>query len=222
MKSEIWDSSATHQEVEVKLDGHAVELPTERRSLNAIRSYLETLALEQQRILCSFTVDGAQANLSQSSWSQKSFVRVEGKTVSLDRMPLQSIETAMHQIHEAREQVHSAVVNVLINDGVMAREFWWGLTKDLKSPLLTLSLVPESVCGPANGCASLHQLRKWQLQQLASLIKRVDEACWSEDSSVLSNALENHVLPWLDSLQESLDLWHETVSAGVRAGRCSA
>jgi hypothetical protein len=147
---------------------------------------------------------------------------VEGKTVSLDRMPLQLIETAMHQVSDAREQVHSAVVNVLINDGVMAREFWWALTKDLKAPLLTLSLVPESVCGPANGCASLHQLRKWQLQQLASLIKRVDEACWSEDTNILSDALENNVLPWLDSLQQSLDLWHETVAAGVRAGRFAA
>jgi hypothetical protein len=222
MKSELREISATHHEVEVKLDGHSIELPTERRSLNAIRSYLETLALEQQRILCSFSVDGAQTNLAQPSFSQRSFLRVDAKTISLDRMPLQLIETAMHQVAEAREQVHSAVVNVLINDGVMAREFWWGLTKDLKAPLLTLSLVPESVCGPANGCASLHQLRKWQLQQLASLIKRVDEACWSEDSNVLSDALENNVLPWLDSLQQSLDLWHETVAAGVRVGRYPA
>jgi len=222
MKSEIWDSPATHRGVEVTLDGHSVELPSERRSLNAIRSYLETLALEQQRILCSVIVDGAPTNLAQSPPVQKSFTRVEGKTIGLERMPLQLIETAMHQVSEARELVHSAVVHVLINDGVMAREFWWNLTKDLKAPLLTLSLVPETVCGPATGCASLHQLRKWQLPQLASLIKRVDEACWSEDTNVLSNALENQVLTWLDSLQQSLDLWRETIAAGVRAGRYSA
>ena len=221
MKSEIWDSSATHRGVEVTLDGQLVEIPLERRSLNAIRSYLEALALEYQRILCSFSVDGAETHLAQSASAQKSFTRVEGKTISLERMPLQLIETAMHQVSRAREQVHSAVALIMINDGHMAREFWWTLTKDLKSPLLTLSLVPESDCGPANGRASLSQLRRWQLQQLASLIKLVDEACWSENANVLSNALENHVLNWLDSIQESLELWHETVAAGVRVGRYS-
>ena len=221
MQSGIGNSPATQREVVVTLDGQAVTLPSERRSLNAIRSYLETLALEHQRILCSFNVDGAQAIFSQASLTQKPFARIEARTISLERMPLQLIETALHQIYQAREQVHSVVVLVLINDGVMARESWWNLAKDLKAPLLTLSLVPEWVCGPANGRASLCQLRKWQLQQLASLIRRVDEACWSEDTNVLSDALENRVLPWLESLQDSLELWHETVAAGIRAGRYS-
>jgi hypothetical protein len=221
MQSEIGNTPATHREVVVTLDGLAVTLPSERRSLNAIRSYLETLALEHQRIVSSFRVDGVQANFTPASLTQKSFARVDARTISLDRLPLQLIETAMQQICQAREQVHSAVVCVLINDGVMARESWWNLARELKAPLLTLSLVPEWVCGPANERGSLGQLRKWQFQQLASLIKRVDEACWSEDTHVLSNALENHVLPWLDSLHASLELWHETVAAGVRAGRYS-
>lgn len=73
------------------------------------------------------------------------------------------------------------MVLVLINEGVGAREFWWRLAPDLKAPLLTLSLVPEFACGPANGRASLTQLRKWQLQQLAGIIREVDEAWWTED-----------------------------------------
>jgi len=45
-------------QIEVSLDGLPVALPAERHSTVGIRAYLEMLALEQQRILCSFTIDG--------------------------------------------------------------------------------------------------------------------------------------------------------------------
>jgi len=44
-----------------------------------------------------------------------------------------------------------------------------------------------------------------------------DEACDSADTIPLSNALENRVLPWLQSLSELISLWHETVLAGSRS-----
>ena len=103
----------------------------------------------------------------------------------------------------------------MINDGVVAREVWWEVARKLKEPLLTLSLLPDSVYQPVAGCASLLQLRKWQLQQLAAIINDVDEACWSTPAA-LSNALENRVLPWLDKLQQTIFLWHQTVLAGLR------
>ena len=56
----------------------------------------------------------------------------------------------------------------------MARELWWNLARQLKEPVLTLSLLPDNACGPANGRASLTQLRKWQLEQIAAIIKDVD------------------------------------------------
>jgi hypothetical protein len=56
------------------------------------------------------------------------------------------------------------------------------------------------------------QLRKWQLQQLAVIIKDVDETCWSPTPMALSSALERRVLPWLDGLRATLDLWHETLA----------
>jgi hypothetical protein len=107
------------------------------------------------------------------------------------------------------------VTLVLVNNGSMAREFWWSLTHELKAPLLTLCLLPDDICGPANGRASLTQLRSWQLQQLGNLIRDVDEACHSEDTILLSDALENRVLPWLQSLHEHISLWHQTVAAGA-------
>lgn len=210
-----FNSPATQRKINVTLDGQRVDLPAERRSLNAIRAYLEALAMEQQRILCAFSIDGRPASLTQLPAHGNEFVSVAAETVDLDDLPRQLIQTALQQTAQAREQALEAVLLVLINEGVVAREFWWKLASDLKAPLLTLSLVPESVCGPANGRASLTQLRKWQLQQLAGIIRNVDEACWTEDPNYLSNALENRVLPWLDKLHESLDLWHKTALAGA-------
>ena len=87
----------------------------------------------------------------------------------------------------------------------------------LKEPLLTLSLLPENQCGPANGRASLLQLRKWQLQQLGGIIQDVDAVADSADTTELSAALERRVLPWLENLHDSLRMFLETVLAGLRA-----
>jgi hypothetical protein len=215
MRSDTFEIPATHQQIEVRLDGLPIQVPAERRSLVAIRSYLETLALEHQRIICAFSVDGQRANLGQALANRRSFRRVDAKTIHLDQMPLQFLETALRQVAHARERVASAVTLVLVNDGRLAREFWWSLTQELKEPLLTLCLLPDDICGPANGRASLTQMRKWQLQHLGNIIRDVDEACHSEDTILLSNALENRVLPWLQSLQEHISLWHQIVTAGA-------
>jgi hypothetical protein len=206
--------------VEVKLDGTLVAVPAERRSFNAIRSYLESLALQQQRILCWLTVDGEPVNLTQPRRSAKQFGHVEAETMDLNEVPAQLIKAALQQTGAVRSRVQSAVEQVLINNRQGARELWWGLSTALKEPLLTLSLLPESICGPDNGRASLLQLRKWQLQQLGCVIKDVDDACQSEDTTVLSDALEKRALPWLDNLHESLQMWIEAISPDAHAAAC--
>jgi hypothetical protein len=212
------DKSDNSNPIKVILDGLSMELPSERRSLNGIRSYLETVALEQQRILCVFSIDGQRVNLAQPLNNHGGFCRVDAETIALDEMPLQILQTAFQQTEDARERVESALALVLINDGVVARELWWNLVKELKDPVLTLSLMPDNFCGRLDGGASFTQLRKWQLQQIAAIIKDVDAACHAEDTTLLSNALENHVLPWLQSLRELIMLWHRTASAGARLG----
>ncbi len=201
------DSPLTQGDIEVMLDGLPVGLPSGRRSLTAIRSFLETLAMERQRILCTFNVDGQPANLTQSFGSRADFFRVEAESIDLDEMPLQLLKTA-------RQQTADAVV--LINEGQMAREFWWNLAKELKEPLLTLSLLPENTSMQPQGGATFSQLRKWQLQQLAAIIRDVDEACQNDDTTALSNSLENRALPWLQKLHELICLWLDTASAGSR------
>jgi hypothetical protein len=198
-------------EVAVTLDGSSVEIPAERRSFVSIRSYLESLALQQQRIVCSIIVDGQNVNLTNARIAPRPFARVEAETMSLNEVPIQLIKAALQQTSQVRSRVQTAIEVVLINDGANARELWWHVSTAFKEPLLTLSLLPDTICGPANGGASLTQLRKWQLQQLGDVIRDVDEACHAEDSIALSEALESRALPWLEKLQESLHLWHETI-----------
>lgn len=208
--------SPTPPDVEVRLDGLPVELPLDQRSFAGIRSYLESLALRQQRVLCALNVDGESVNLTQPRAS-KTFSRIEGETMGLHEVPNQLIKAALQQTTTVRARVQSAVELVLINEGSHSRELWWHIATALKEPLLTLSLLPDHVCGPVTGGASPMQLRQWQLQQLGYVIQDVDAACRAEDASTLSDTLEKRVLPWLDNLRESLLLWQEAISSGSPA-----
>ena len=220
MSDSASDSIPSPATFEVILDGRTIPIPAERRSINAIRCYLEILAMAQQRILITFAVDGEPTKFASADGKKFSVHRISGETVDLKDMPAHLLETSLQQTADARAQVEQAVSLVLINDRHLARVLWWNLTRKLKEPLLTLSIVPETICRPNEaGGASPLQLRRWQLQQLAVIIKEVDAACWAADPMALSNALETRVLPWLESLEELINLWHCTVLAGVRAGR---
>jgi len=216
MYADTIDPSCVREDVEILLDGSPVKLPPGRRSLNGIQSYLETLALERERVLCHLSIDGLPTNLSRPT-NKRNFARVEAQTFRLDDMPLQLIRTALDQTAHAQSEVHSAISVVLVKEGLVAREFWWNLARQLKQPLLTLTLMPENLCGHAYAGVSPTQLRKWQLQQLGMIMKDIDEACWADDPRILANALESRVLPWLESMQATLELWLETLLAAPRA-----
>jgi len=201
--------SASVSVLEVKLDGMTLEVPSERRSFAAVRSYLESFALRQQRILCALNVDGEPVNLTEPRHTSKQFTCIEGETMSLNEVPTQLISAALQQTATVRTQVQSAVELVLINDSRRARELWWSLATALKEPLLTLSVLPEHIINSTDGSASVAQLRKWQLEQLGKVIQDVDDSCDAEDPTVLSDALEKRALPWLDNLHASLKLWLE-------------
>jgi hypothetical protein len=218
MREGYLNAPGARGEIEIMLDGLPVSLPSGRRSLNAIHCYLETLALERQRVLCSLSVDGLPVNLSLPLIYQKAFSRIEAETIALKETSILILKRALQQAEHIRECVETAITLVLINDVHVGRELWWNLARQLKEPVLTLSLLPDSVCGQANDRASLTQLRKWQLEQVAAIIKAVDKTCCSKDAMPLSDALENRVLPWLHELGEFISLWHETVMAGFRLG----
>ena len=222
MRENPFDDSGVCDEVEVVLDGLPVELPSGRHSLGAIRCHLEALALERQRILYSLSLDGQPVNLALPLPGQGNFFRVEAGTVALEETSLLLLKKAFQQTDYARECVETALTLVLINGGPVAREVWWNLALILKEPVLTLSLLPDTVGGWPGGQAPPTQLRKWQLEQIAVIIRDVDEVCHSKDAIPLSDALENRVLPWLQNLSGLISLWHETVLAGSRLGiRCA-
>jgi len=203
--------SVPHGGIEVKLDGLSLEIPAERHTLGGICSYLESIALHQQRILCSLAVDGAPINLTQPPDDATPFASIEAETMGLNDVPAQLIKAALAQTISLRDRVQSAVGVVLINERKQALELWWGLSLALKEPLLTLSLLPEAIYKGGEGQASLTQLRKWQIEQLGAVIQDVNSACEWNNSTVLSDVLETRVLPWLNNLQASLELWFETM-----------
>lgn len=213
------------QSVKVLLDGQPITVPNERRSPGAIRVFLEALAMENHRVLCSFNVAGETGHPAKKVHSRgvafaypakNAGLHITARTVSLNEMPARMLETALQETAHARAAVEAAVTLVLINDGAVARELWWDLARTLKEPLLTLSLLPETIYQQPAGCASLQQLRQWQLQQLAAILRDVDEACWQPETDALSHALEYRALPWLNKLHETIRLWHQTVLVGLR------
>jgi hypothetical protein len=133
--------------------------------------------------------------------------------MELGNRTLLILKTALEQTTRTMRRVTSAITRVLINEAPVAREIWWSLANELREPILTLSLLPDNVCGPNHGQASFTQLRKWQLEQLAAIIRDVDDVCTSEDTSSLSDALATHVLPWIEGQFEVIQLWLETAGA---------
>ena len=209
--SEFVESSG---EIRVTLDGETMVLPSGRNSLGAIRSYLESVALASQRVLAEFAVDGCAVNLSMPL-DNLSFRRVDAITVPLSELPLLLLTTAGQQVGRARASVETALTLVLINSPSKASELWWHIAWQLKEPVLTLSLMPEHLCQVWFG-TSFHKLRHWQLEQIAIIVQRVDEACESQNNIRLSDALEKLVLPWLDKTSEHIQLWLDAAQAGAR------
>ena len=218
MRNGSFESLDHDDQIAVYLDGLPVEIPAGRNSPNSIRCFLETLALENQRVLCALNIDGRPANLAHPLPRFGKFFRIDAESVALEESVLLLLKTAFQQTSHARECVETGLTLVLINDAQMARELWWNLACLLKEPVLTLSLLPDHLCGQTNGGASLKQLRKWQLEQVAAIIRYVDRACQTGDTIQISDALENRVLPWLVKLGELIQLWHETALAGSRLG----
>ena len=100
--SEAHLGSVAKDAPEVFLDGFRVSLPKARRSVASIRAYLERLALEQQRILCSFHVVEDYPTGDQQRRADKPQTRVEALTIDLTQTPLYLILTAREQAAQAK------------------------------------------------------------------------------------------------------------------------
>lgn len=202
--------------LEVMFDGKSVEIPDGCRSIVAIRCYLERLAMEQQRFLWTLEVEGPLLEAASTSGGISRSLRVTAKTTSLNELPSQIILTARFQVAAASSSVESLVGQVLINNIGQARELWWRAAQDLKAPLLTLSTFTATTGHPRHGGASAMRLRRWQLEQLATIMKEVDQVARSKGTMELATVLEQRVLVWLSGLGQLLDLLHATLLAEER------
>jgi hypothetical protein len=203
-------------DVLVTLDCEAISLPAGRNTLASVRSYLETMALANQRVLAEISVDGFSVDLAQPL-DQISFRRLDALTVPLSELPLLLLTTARHQVDRVKATVEATLTLVLINPPTTARELWWKLACQLKEPVLTLSLMPEQLCQIWCG-TTFQKLRRWQLEQIAIIVERVDATCAAPDTIGLSDALETMVLPWLENLGDHIRLWQDAMQAGARLG----
>lgn len=174
--------------------------------------------MEQQRVICAMTIDGHAINLSQPLNNLETFYRIDAETAALEDHELMVLRTALQQTDYAREYVETALTLVLINEMSVVKELWWNLGLQLKQPILTLSLLPAELAGAVRAGVPLKKLRKWQLEQVASIIREVDLSCSTGDTVQVSDAMENRVLPWLCRMQELIRLWLETAMAASRLG----
>ena len=205
------------EKIQVTLDGETVKIASSCGSLNSIRSLLETLALEKQRILSNFAVDGIPVHLAQPLESGTGFFRVDAESIPLGELPLLLLASAQQQAERIQADIEKALTLVLINSQSAASEIWWGIARQLKEPILTLSLMPESVCKLCS-TVSFERLRQWQLQQIAAIIREVNAVCERGDSIGISDALERRVLPWVQKLSDLIQLWLQAVSASYELG----
>lgn len=203
--------------IHVTLDGATVKVPAGRCSLNSVRCLLETLALEKQCVLASLSVDGQPADLALSPPGTADFFRVAAESIPVGELPLLLLTTAQQQVDRVREAIEKALTLVLINNRSTARELWWSIARQLKDPILTLSLMPEQVCKLCSS-VSFERLRKWQLEQVAAIVREVDAVCESGDNITISDVLERRVLPWVQKLTDLVRLWYQAVSAGYQLG----
>src|ERR1700712_5556434 len=97
MKDGSFESLAGNDEIAIFLDGLPVEIPIGRSTPNSIRCYLETLALESQRVLCALHIDGYPTNLALPLPRFGKFSRIEAESVALDESILLLLKTAFQQ-----------------------------------------------------------------------------------------------------------------------------
>src|ERR1700744_2046887 len=105
MRARLGDLPGADGEVQIFLDGLPVDTPLECRSLNTIRSFLETILLKQQRGL----------NLSMTFNQPGPFHRVEAESVSLEDSEILLLKTALQQVGHIRVCVETTLTLVLIN-----------------------------------------------------------------------------------------------------------
>lgn len=209
MQSPANNKQPTIPRVQVTLDGQAVDLSLKQgKSLHAIRTRLETMALKRNRVLFSLTVNGVPVSLGESMSPFKTFHKVAARTISFSQLSFQLIGVAADQVNTLHERVERMALQVMINEWSKAEEMWWDLMPDLKDPLLTLSFVPQAIEMLPHGQDISARAVKRFTDDLVLILEDIDAILERQELLEFSDALENDLLPWLRSLGHCLYKFH--------------
>ena len=187
--------------IEVIMDGKPLELPEHiKGSLTAIRSYLESLALQHGRVVSFFTVDGVIINIIEESIEIKGMQRVKADTISFDELTRQLISTSCDRLKQLHVIAESAITQVLINDWPEVQKLWEKWQPDFKSPILVVSFLRE-LCGVRlDELSCCNQTLGRHLTFFNPLIDDVEAVVATKNILQFSNLLEERYAPWLRQL----------------------
>ena len=190
----------------VTLDGKTLEVPQHvQDSLPAIRSYLELMALEQQRVVSVLSVDGQLVNLQCPRLEPAHFHRIQAQTISFTDLSRQLIATAHAQVRLLQTRVEAAAMQVLINDWPAVNRLWQEWVPEFMSPVLIIKSLRE-LCGVRLDELSIEdQQLSDHLAQFSPMWEHIERIFEQQDTIELSNALEQRLGPWLDRLAVFLE-----------------
>ena len=187
--------------IKVVMDGKPLELPEHiEGSLTAIRSYLESLALQHGRVVSFFTVDGVIINIIEESIEIKGMQRVKADTISFDELTRQLISTSCDRLKQLHVAAESVITQVLINDWPEVQKLWEKWQPDFKSPILVVSFLRE-LCGVRlDELSCCNQTLGQHLTFFNPLVNDVEAVVATKNILQFSNLLENRYAPWLQQL----------------------
>jgi len=187
--------------IEVIMDGKPLELPEHvNGSLTAIRSYLESLALQRGRVMSFFSVDGIIINTIEDSPEIKNMQRVKADTIGYDELTRQLISTACDRLKHLHVAAERAITQILINDWPEVQALWERWQLDFKSPILVVNFLRE-LCGVRlDELSCCNQTLGQHLTFFNPLIDEVEAVVATKNILQFSNLLEDRYAPWLQQL----------------------
>jgi hypothetical protein len=196
--------------VQVILDGEELQVPEwVGESLPAIRAYLESLALKQDRAVVALSVDGQSVSCRDDFAGNRDFRSVCAETISFEELSKQVIESAGVQVGVLQTQVESAAMQVLINDWATIEKLWQEWAPAFSSPVLIVKYLRD-MCGRRVDelCIGRKTLGK-HMEEFGQVWKGIELAFAQRDTFELSNILERLLVPWLEQLSAYLTKLNE-------------
>lgn len=213
---ERMDSLTGPSAFQVTMDGQPVDLPDWLgESLDAIKTYLECIAMKEERVLWTLQVDGIKLDLAEPDLLIDAFNSVRANTISYDELAERLVTAGRTKVHELLTELEPAVLNVLINDTAFAERLWYDWEPQLREPLFSLRALSElkrtNRTAPFDSAllpTYLDQLG-FTCSEVESLFVRNQFDENSADLVSLSEILDFTLIPWLRNLDALFQRLHE-------------